>query len=131
MPYLQRTGRRIPSRDQRQDMRVPLRLEISWAAICSGRAAITSDLSVSGCYIESLVAVDVGDMILFNIKLPTGRSMQLLGEVLYQQIPIGFGIRFVRVTDLQRKALAMLVDYASQAQSAISRPRLVASAKAS
>lgn len=129
MPYLQKAGHRISGKEQRRDLRVGLRLEVCWADICRGRAAITSDLSVSGCYIESLVAVVVGDRILFEMRLPTGRSLELLGEVLYQHKAIGFGIRFLQLTALQREYLTMLVDYASP-QSAISRVPLVASAKA-
>lgn len=130
MPYPQRVGHRNPGKEQRRDLRVPLRLEVSWGAICRSRTAITTDLSVSGCYIESLVAVDTGDTILLDMKLPTGRFLRLLGEVLYQHSTIGFGVRFVGLTDVQHRALALLVEYASQAQSAISRPSLAASAKA-
>lgn len=129
MPYLQRTGQNITGKEQRRDRRVPLRLEISWGGICRGRVAITSDLSVNGCYIETLVAVDVGDRFLFEMQLPSGHSLELLGEVLYRHRTIGFGIRFVQVTALQRSSLTMLVEHASRAQSAISRPRLVASAR--
>jgi hypothetical protein len=41
-------------REQRKDLRVPLRLEVRWNGFSGNLPAVTSDVSLGGCYIESL-----------------------------------------------------------------------------
>ena len=87
-------------REQRKDLRVPLRLEVRWDGFSGSTAAVTSDVSLGGCYIESLSPVTVGDILDFDFQSTTNESMHLQGQVLYSHQNIGFGVRF---TDLNAR----------------------------
>jgi hypothetical protein len=99
-------------KEERRHIRVPLRLEVSWDGISSREPAITSDVSMGGCYVESLEQAAVGDVLCFEFKLPEEGSLQLYGEVLYQHPTIGFGMCFRNLDDLQRSILLRLINHA-------------------
>lgn len=99
--------------DRRRDERVPLPLEVAWESD-SGKKHTSriSDISLSGCYVESLAQVTVGERIRFQIELPTGRWLPLSGMVVYQHPQIGFGVNFTTVTERVTNLLAELIEYA-------------------
>jgi hypothetical protein len=47
--------------EQRKDARVPVRLEVQWPGWPSSCPDVASDVSLGGCYVESLNPVKVGD----------------------------------------------------------------------
>jgi hypothetical protein len=104
-------GFSVVSDERRNAERVPLTLEVHWEGLSGQRTARISDLSLGGCYIESLGHVIIGETIVFDILLPTGRVLPVRGEVVYHLPTLGFGVRFVGVTDLERTLLANLIDY--------------------
>jgi hypothetical protein len=67
---------------------------------------------MGGCFIESHAPVMVGEQILFEIRLPSGRWQLLGGEVVYYIPTIGFGIRFGHLPGLLRNVLAQVIEYA-------------------
>lgn len=94
--------------EQRKDLRVPLRLEVRWNGFSGGTPAVTSDISLGGCYIESLYPVTIGDILDFDFRPATSKALRLRGQVLYSHQNIGFGVRF---TDLnaRQQVLELLV----------------------
>lgn len=97
--------------ERRNEERVPLVLDMRWDSLSGKRAARISDMSLSGCYIESLGQVVVGELIRFEVQLPTGRWMPLVGEVVYHLPSMGFGVRFRTLTEAQKEVVASLLDY--------------------
>lgn len=97
--------------ERRSEERVPLVLDMRWESLSGRRAARISDMSLSGCYVESLGQVTVGELIRFEVQLPTGRWMPLVGEVVYHLPPMGFGVRFRPLTETQKEVVASLLDY--------------------
>ncbi len=97
--------------ERRQDERVPLVLDVRWESLSGKHTARISDMSLSGCYVETMGQVTVGELIRFEVQLPTGRWMPLIGEVVYQIPGMGFGLRFRTMTGTQREVLASLIDY--------------------
>lgn len=99
--------------EKRRDERVSLPLE----ALCEGHSgkytARLSDVSLGGCYVETLAVVSVGEHIRFEIQLPTGRWLPLQGEVVYHQPNLGFGVRFTELSELEREMLASVIEYGS------------------
>jgi len=81
--------------EQRRDLRMPLRLEVRWTGFSGGASAVTSDISLGGCYIESVHQVTIGDILDFDFLPTTGEPLRLRGEVLYSHQNIGFGVRFM------------------------------------
>jgi hypothetical protein len=86
--------------EQRKDFRVPIRLEVRWNGFSGGIPPITSDISLGGCYIESLFPVIIGDTLDFEFQPSTTRTLQVRGQILYRHPNIGFGVRF---TDLNAR----------------------------
>lgn len=97
----------------RRYKRVPLILEVRLESLSGNHTARTGDISLGGCYIESLGAVVPGEHISFAVQLPTGRWISLRGEVAYRLPNMGFGVRFTNIPEIERNMLAQLIDFAS------------------
>ena len=98
--------------ERRRDERIPLILEVRWEGLSGKHAARISDISVSGCFVESLGQVSIGEVVRFEILLPTSRWMPLRGEVVYHLPSLGFGVQFTGLTTMERNLLAHVIDYA-------------------
>jgi len=73
------------------------------------RTARISDISVGGCYIDTIAQVPVGEPMKLEIVSASGDSMQFSGKVAYHLDGFGFGVEFVNVTEAQREFLAMVI----------------------
>jgi hypothetical protein len=98
--------------EQRQFERVRLPMEVHWEGISGKYAARIYDLSLSGCYVETLGQVTMGERIRFEIELPTSRWLELEGEVVHAEANMGFGLRLVNLSGADRGMLAHLLEYA-------------------
>ena len=97
--------------ERRRQERVPLMLELRWESLSGKHAARISDMSLGGCYVETMGQVTLGEVIRFEIQLPTGRWIPLIGEVVYFIPAMGFGLHFRSMTETQREMIASLLDY--------------------
>ena len=97
--------------ERRGEERVPLVLDVRWESLSGKQSARISDMSLSGCYVEAMGQVTVGEIIRFEVQLPTGRWLPLVGEVVYQLPGMVFGLRFKSLTVTQREVIASLLDY--------------------
>ncbi|OLE53845.1 MAG: hypothetical protein AUG51_11195 [Acidobacteria bacterium 13_1_20CM_3_53_8] len=94
----------------RQNERVQLPLEVRWHGLSGKHSARTSDISLGGCYIESMAQVTDGERILFEIQLPSGRWIPLSGYVAHHHQGLGFGIRFSLLSDMVTKMLEEAIE---------------------
>lgn len=92
--------------------RVPLSLEVRWDGLSGKRSARISDISLTGCYVESLGQVTLGEEIHLEIQTPTGRWITVSGEVAHRDPNMGFGVRFTSLSDLEHNMLIHVIDYA-------------------
>ena len=104
--------------EQRKNTRVPVRLEVAWNALPSKFADVTSrcpdvtsDVSLGGCYVESLNSVKVGQVLNLSLSLPSNKTLRFRGEVRYQQPTIGFGVEFLQLSPSERTTLEALIKY--------------------
>lgn len=88
----------------REHERYPHFIEIVLESASGKREARISDISVGGCFIDSIAGVFVTEPISFVVKTDDGRIIDFKGEVTYIFPGIGFGVRF---SDLSEEA----VDY--------------------
>lgn len=95
--------------EQRREPRVPLRLEVQWNGCEERTPDVTSDVSLSGCYVESLNPVSVGEVLTLGLRLPFRETLPLRCEVRYHQPTIGFGIKFLDLSNSQRACLHRLL----------------------
>jgi hypothetical protein len=95
--------------ERRHDRRVPLLIDVFWEGGAGKYEARTSDLSISGCFIDTIGLVSVGETIKFKIRLPSGEWIKLQGEVVYGHPGTGFGVRFTKLSESDRQRLEWLV----------------------
>ena len=71
-----------------------------------------SDLSVTGAFIDSMNAVPVGAKMKLTFTLPTG-GISVNAEVVHAMEHFGMGVRFLDISDDQRRAIEEVVAGAS------------------
>ena len=98
-------------RDQRKNPRIPLRLEIQWNGCETRTPDVTSDVSLGGCYVQSLNPVAVGEVLNLELRLPFSDTLPVRCEVRYHQPMLGFGLKFLQLSNFQRAALEGLIAY--------------------
>lgn len=87
-------------------------MEMRWEGMSGRHAARVYDLSLSGCYVETLGHVTQGERIEFEIQLPTGRWLRLQGVVMHAQPGMGFGLRLANEAGPEREMLERLLEFA-------------------
>lgn len=95
--------------NRRSDERVPTNLQAKWAGLTGGQEARIEDISLSGCFVNTTGRVDMGEVIVLEIKLPKGDWLELRGEVTSYQEGVGFGLLFSFLTDDEEYALRQLI----------------------
>ena len=108
------------SDDRRRDKRWDVCLDAIWDGRSGNFTARVTDLSEGGCYIDSLNQPHVGDILNLKLQLPNGELLALTGEVAHQTPPLGFGIRFVELTEEQVKNLRMLIAHLNRSNDPVS-----------
>ena len=97
--------------EHRKDTRVPVRLEVEWGPLPSRSPDVTSDVSLGGCYVESLNSVKVGQVLNLRLALPSKKTLRFRGEVRYTQPTIGFGVKFLQLSPFEQTTLEALIRY--------------------
>lgn len=89
---------------------VTVSLDVVWQGSAGKHDARMSEISMEGCFIDSITqGRTLGETVDFKVHLPDGPWVPLQGELINQEYPIGFGLRFTRLTDSDRKLLAQVV----------------------
>ena len=96
--------------EKRKHDRVPVVLEVSWEGSGNKSSARTTDISATGCYIDSLAQVGVNDILNLKFKPPDAEDISVEAKVMYQQVGVGFGVRFTRMSDPDRRRLEAILN---------------------
>ena len=96
--------------ERREDERARVSIEAWWEGLSGRHQARVSDLSLGGCFIDSLGKADIGELILFAIKQPGGGWLQLRGQVASVDEHVGFSLAFTYLTEDEQHALAELIN---------------------
>ena len=76
----------------------------------SGRQqARISDVSLGGCFVDSIVHVREGEPISISVPIPDGRTLRLNGRVAYTMNGGGFGVDFTDLNDDDVSGLNALI----------------------
>ena len=97
--------------DRRTEKRWDVCLDALWDGKSGNHVARVTDLSEGGCYVDTLGEAQIGEVLVFKLQLPDSQWLELTGEVAHQSPPLGFGVRFVELTDEQREKLRSLIDH--------------------
>ena len=85
--------------ERRTTARLPFFMECSWT-----REARITDLSDHGCHVETSVVPAIGERVEFSTTID-GLPTTLRGRVVSNRYGLGFGMRFVDLTDETRALL--------------------------
>lgn len=96
--------------DRRTDQRFSVNIDIEWEALAGKQSGTISDISVSGCFVLSSGEVDDGDYVKIWFPLTNGNKIEFWGEVINHVFEIGYGIRFIKLTEAQKDFLEVFVD---------------------
>lgn len=96
--------------ERREDPRRAVSIEAYWEGLSGRHEARVSDLSLGGCFIDTTGKAEVGEFILFAIKLPTGKWLRLRGQVASVDPATGFSLAFSYLTEDEQQALTHLLD---------------------
>jgi len=103
------TDRDTVTDERRNQDRTPLFLEVTWEATGGHYQARTSDVSIGGCFVDSVSRVTEGEVIQFALQLPDGDSIEVEAVVAYAYPNIGFGVRFTKVPPEALRKLQQLI----------------------
>ncbi len=93
----------------KQNEQVTVSLDVVWQGGAGKYDARMGEISMDGCFIDSMGQETLGETISFNVHLPSGIWVTLQGKVIYQEYPIGFEVRFTNLTGENRKLIAQVV----------------------
>jgi len=89
---------------------VTVSFDVVWQGSSGKQDARMSEISMDGCFIDSRVqGRALGDRVEFKVHLPDGPWVSLQGELISEEYPIGFGLRFSGLTDADKALLAQVV----------------------
>ncbi len=95
--------------ERRTEKRWDVCLDAVWDGKSGNYSARVTDLSEGGCYVDSLGGAQVGEILDFKLRQPNGDWLELTGEVAHHTPTLGFGMRFIDMTDTQREQLLSLI----------------------
>jgi Tfp pilus assembly protein PilZ len=98
--------------DRRTEKRWDVCLDAVWDGKSGNYSARVTDLSEGGCYVDTLGEAQVGEILRFKLQLPDGDWIDLRGRVAHESPPLGFGVRFVDLSDEQRDRLRAVIENA-------------------
>lgn len=96
--------------ERREEERVPVSLEGTWEGSSGLHGARISDISLGGCYFDTIGTATPGEIITLTIKLPDGDVLNLRGEVAYHLQNLGFSVCFSYLTDEEQYRLTQLIN---------------------
>ena len=101
---------RRSGRDRRIDERYALNLDIAWEGSSGRWNGTLSDISQTGCFILGPGDVVDGDRVRIDLPLLAGGTVSLWAEVVNHVYEIGYGARFIGLTDAQKIYLDRFTD---------------------
>ena len=105
--FLTRMG--LLMNERRAEERLEVCLDARWDGSTANYSCRLVDLSEGGCYIDTLGEAVVGEKISLKVLISDQQWLQLSGEVAHYKPSLGFGVRFINVTEEQRSRIRLLL----------------------
>ena len=93
----------------RKHDRTSISLDVTLEFTSGTRTARVSDLSVGGCFVDTIVPVNVGEFVRIRIRLSDDQWEQMVGEVAYILPGFGFGLSFAGISEEQKWRLSDVI----------------------
>jgi hypothetical protein len=102
---------RMTTDERRKAPRAKCVLDGTWSGVSIGGSVRISDVSATGCFIETLATPQRGERVRVQLQLPQG-PLSVNAEVTNVEPRMGFGARFLDIdadtADILAKAVALL-----------------------
>jgi uncharacterized protein (TIGR02266 family) len=106
--------------DKRESVRVPLALKVNFESYGEIRECLMTNMSLGGVFIATTSPLPIGTPFRVRLRIAeTGEDLELSGEVASLDVSAdlsheqrGMGIRFVNLSDDQRKQVSDLYEHA-------------------
>ncbi len=96
--------------ERRSEARLGVSLDIEWASGEEVRTGRLSDLSANGCFILARGEYTDGEVVRVYFPSSSGSRIELLGEIRNHVPDMGFAVKFVHLTDIQREFIQSFAD---------------------
>lgn len=98
--------------DRRSSPRLSVSLDAFWDSANGNHPSRITDLSVGGCYLDTVGETMTGEVVCFRVSLVDGDWLYLEGEVRHHTPGKGFGVRFLDLEQQQRDKIEALLSAA-------------------
>ncbi len=106
--------------EERESVRVPLALKVDFESYGEIRECLMTNMSLGGVFIATTSPLPIGTPFLVRLRIEeSGERLKLGGEVVSQDVSAdlsheerGMGIRFVNLSEEQRKQVSDLYEHA-------------------
>jgi hypothetical protein len=106
------------NQERRKASRIPVVLEALWDGGAAGWDARITDISIGGCYLDTVGQATPSEMVSIRFRLPEGNLLAVQGLVSYVHPHTGFAVKFANLTAEQRNSIErLLVDLVSKQSS--------------
>ena len=85
-------------------------VEVLWEGNTGRYDARTSDLSLGGCFIDTIGRVTSGERLKFKLRMADEEWIEVEGAVIYAYPNVGFGVQFTNISESDKKKLEKLVN---------------------
>ena len=102
--------------DRRSKQRLNVSLNAMWDSSTEAHSARVTNLSLGGCYLDSVGEVRRGEIVGFRVLMPDEDWLYLEGEVRHHSAA-GFGVQFIELNEEQTEKLRWLMRIAAEAGS--------------
>ena len=104
--------------ERRSRPRLSVNLEAVWDSPSDNHPALITDLSLGGCYLNTVGETRVGETVGFRALMPDGDWLYIEGAVRHHTAGLGFGVQFVDLDPDQREKVEWLIQIALESGSA-------------
>lgn len=102
------------SDERRRSQRKRLLLDARWESMSRSHEARVDDVSLGGCFVDTLGRVELNEAVNLEIQLPSGEWLSLQGCVASYQPNVGFGMSFTSLSEAQTVALKQLIEFTKE-----------------
>lgn len=108
--------------ERRTQSRFDVCLDARWQASATHKNVRVADISEGGCYVDTILEVTKGEHLALQMRMPDGEWFGVNAVVTHHYPQLGFGVRFVNLTDEDRHRLRGLIRQFSSTGEAQSEP---------
>ena len=109
-----KTKERRSGEDRRSKERFAVDIDVDWEGLIGRRTGTISDISYGGCFVMCSGEVENGETVKIFLPLADGMRVQFWGEVVNHIFEIGFGMRFIEISEAQKEIVLSIISLAKK-----------------